>query len=313
MSLDELLAALRRRRFAPAAWRDLGLHGWRVARAEALARPAALRSLALTGLGGLLVLLLVASGPALTGRGALALLLLRDGAVALLLGLAGLAAGLGLLRDDTGRPLERINLANLLTLSRLVSIPLFWRCFEAQEPAAALLVFGVGALTDVADGLVARLGRQRTPFGRLFDPAVDILFNAMLFAALGRAGLIPPWVLLLVAIRYGLLVLGSTAIALLHGPVEIRPTVVGKTAGVVTTLLLVALTAGLLLPGAAGTALRHLSPLVVLTVGLVEALTLPQVVLIGWLNVRRHRAPSPATGLRLVELEDVEGKRRRGV
>jgi CDP-diacylglycerol--glycerol-3-phosphate 3-phosphatidyltransferase len=77
----------------------------------------------------------------------------------------------------------RINLPNQITLARLVLVVLFvalLSCFEAAHlPEQRWLlqvgfwVFLVAALGDVLDGLVARMLRSVTSFGRILDPVVD--------------------------------------------------------------------------------------------------------------------------------------------
>ncbi|RMF84139.1 MAG: CDP-diacylglycerol--glycerol-3-phosphate 3-phosphatidyltransferase, partial [Nitrospinota bacterium] len=49
-----------------------------------------------------------------------------------------------------------MNLANKITLARIVLIPLFVSLLVYQQPLAALVIFVVTALTDAADGFIAR-------------------------------------------------------------------------------------------------------------------------------------------------------------
>ena len=272
---------------------------------HALARGSTLRSLGLASLAGFLLLLAAAVALALGVDGALARAFLLATGLTLVVGIAWIGAHLRLLRGEDDRPLPRINLANLLTLARLVAIPAFLVCALCGHPRLALLVFGVGAATDVADGLVARVGRQRTALGRVFDPVVDILFNVAVFGALYRKGILPGWVMALVGVRYGLLLLGGAAIYLFRGPLQIQPTILGKTTGVISTLLIVFVTAGTF--GASGVGDARVSPLLVLVLGFVEGLTIPQVLFIGWLNIRRIGRPAVAPRLSIVRRERASG------
>jgi len=71
-----------------------------------------------------------------------------------------------------------INLANLLTLSRILLIPVFVVLFIEPTPdrsLAAALVFIVAAVTDLLDGYVARRTGQVTRLGKLLDPIADKL------------------------------------------------------------------------------------------------------------------------------------------
>ncbi len=82
------------------------------------------------------------------------------------------------------------NLANTLTLFRIVAIPLFAICFflpfESARHAAALL-FAAAAITDLLDGYVARKLDQITEFGAFLDPVADKLIVATALVLLTQA------------------------------------------------------------------------------------------------------------------------------
>jgi len=71
-----------------------------------------------------------------------------------------------------------LNLPNVLTLSRIAFVPLLFVLLLGGEtgpiPAAAA-VFGIAALTDAADGHIARSRDMVTTFGRIADPLADKL------------------------------------------------------------------------------------------------------------------------------------------
>lgn len=71
-----------------------------------------------------------------------------------------------------------MTLANRLTLMRIVLIPLFVMVFFLPfkwAHFASSLIFSVAAITDWADGYVARKYNQSTPFGAFLDPVADKL------------------------------------------------------------------------------------------------------------------------------------------
>ena len=71
-----------------------------------------------------------------------------------------------------------MTLANRLTLMRIVLIPLFVVVFYLPfqwAHFASPLIFSVAAITDWADGYVARKYNQSTPFGAFLDPVADKL------------------------------------------------------------------------------------------------------------------------------------------
>ncbi len=75
-----------------------------------------------------------------------------------------------------------MNLPNILTLSRIVLIPVFvityYLPFEWSHKASAV-IFAVAAFTDWLDGYLARKWNQTTPFGAFLDPVADKLMVAI--------------------------------------------------------------------------------------------------------------------------------------
>ncbi|MGH7429356.1 MAG: CDP-diacylglycerol--glycerol-3-phosphate 3-phosphatidyltransferase, partial [Candidatus Methylomirabilaceae bacterium] len=71
-----------------------------------------------------------------------------------------------------------VNLPNLLTVSRILLIPVFVLLFWTPTPGrslAAAVVFVIAAVTDLLDGYLARRRSQVTKLGRLLDPIADKL------------------------------------------------------------------------------------------------------------------------------------------
>lgn len=89
-----------------------------------------------------------------------------------------------------------VNLPNLLTVSRILLIPVFVLLFSSPTPSrsiAAALVFVIAAVTDLLDGYLARRRSQVTQIGRLLDPIADkllVLSGLILLVQLHRVGAI---------------------------------------------------------------------------------------------------------------------------
>lgn len=107
------------------------------------------------------------------------------------------------------------NLANKLTLLRMLIMPLVVILLYFEGPITCLLAalaFIAAALTDWADGYVARRERLVTSLGKFLDPLADkvlICSVLIMFASLGWA---PAWVVILIVCRE-LVVTGLRAIA----------------------------------------------------------------------------------------------------
>lgn len=66
----------------------------------------------------------------------------------------------------------KLNLPTILTLSRIVLIPVFVFSVD-QHPILGALVFSIASITDFLDGYLARRSGQITKFGIIMDPIAD--------------------------------------------------------------------------------------------------------------------------------------------
>ena len=100
-----------------------------------------------------------------------------------------------------------INVANALTVLRIVLVPifvLFMIASEMTEPAyriAATLAFGIASLTDFADGWIARTFNQVTTFGKLADPIADKVLTGTALVLLSLYDALPWWITIVVLVR----------------------------------------------------------------------------------------------------------------
>ena len=138
---------------------------------------------------------------------------------------------IGLLRDRDGYRLSALNLPTALTLLRVVLVPGIALCMVERHFTLAFVLYLAAALSDVADGWLARRWNQTTRLGTVLDPLVDIVFNLTMFGALAAAGLMPSWVFGVATLRYGILLVGAACFYVFVGPVRIQPTVFGRLTG----------------------------------------------------------------------------------
>jgi CDP-diacylglycerol--glycerol-3-phosphate 3-phosphatidyltransferase len=99
------------------------------------------------------------------------------------------------------------NLANFLTLLRLVLVPIFLLALFAgdghQTPSriAAFVIFAVAVITDRLDGALARNYGMVTEFGTLADPIADKALIGAALIGLSMLGHLPWWVTVLILVR----------------------------------------------------------------------------------------------------------------
>ena len=99
-----------------------------------------------------------------------------------------------------------MNLANKLTMVRIIAIPfflLFMFIGNIYTRVAALLIFILAALTDMYDGIIARHREEVTNFGKFIDPLADKLIVSAAFISFVqlRELAIPAWMVILVISR----------------------------------------------------------------------------------------------------------------
>lgn len=121
-----------------------------------------------------------------------------------------------------------LNLPNALTLLRVALVPIIaWLLLQADYELATVL-FLVSALSDLADGMLARRWNQRTRFGAVADPLADKLTMLTVVLLLAMQGLLPWWFALAVIGRDALIVSGALAYHLLIHRVEMLPSPLSK-------------------------------------------------------------------------------------
>ncbi len=126
-----------------------------------------------------------------------------------------------------------MNIANKISLFRLLSVPLFIAClyYSSERPVLrffALGVFILAVLSDAIDGYIARKTRQNSPAGLVLDPLADKILLLSAFVFLYVLHDIPFWALLIVITRDVLILLGCVVIYLVKQKFDIYPSQWGK-------------------------------------------------------------------------------------
>jgi cardiolipin synthase len=137
-----------------------------------------------------------------------------------------------------------MNLPNILTLIRVLLIPVFVILVMNQSFGWALFIFALAGITDGADGLIARLTHQRTELGAYLDPIADKLLLTSAFITLAIFELLPSWLTVIVITRDVIILVGILVMTLNHYEVKIQPSLFGKvtTTFQISTILLVLMT-----------------------------------------------------------------------
>jgi len=112
-----------------------------------------------------------------------------------------------------------MNLANKLTILRIILVPIFLIFIAIKIPYGviiATLIFIIAALTDKLDGYIARSRNQITRFGKFMDPLADKLLVTAALVSLVELQIIPAWAAIIIIARE-FAVTGLRAIAAAEG------------------------------------------------------------------------------------------------
>jgi CDP-diacylglycerol---glycerol-3-phosphate 3-phosphatidyltransferase len=97
-----------------------------------------------------------------------------------------------------------LNLPNLLTLLRILLVPVLVVALTEEFPdgdAVAAAVFIVAGLTDGLDGYIARSRKSITTFGKVMDPVADKLLIAAALLSLVSLDRVAAWVAMVIIAR----------------------------------------------------------------------------------------------------------------
>ena len=141
-----------------------------------------------------------------------------------------------------------VTVPNLLTVFRMVLIPVFVSLLFYQRFVLALIVFIAAGITDGLDGLLARRFNQKSQLGTILDPIADKLMLVTSFIVLSMKAVFPQplpphlpvpfWVTVAVISRDVFILVGAAAINIVTGFRGFRPSWLGK---VNTTVQIVAI------------------------------------------------------------------------
>ena len=131
-----------------------------------------------------------------------------------------------------------ITVPNVLTIFRMVLIPVFVSLLFYQRFVLALAVFAVAGVTDGLDGLLARRFDQKSQLGTILDPIADKMMMITSFVVLSMRSVFPPpvpshlpipfWVTIAVISRDVFILVGAASINIVTGFRGFRPSLLGK-------------------------------------------------------------------------------------
>lgn len=116
-----------------------------------------------------------------------------------------------------------MNLPNLISTGRLLSVPFNVWLILLGEWSYAFAVFMLAGLSDALDGAIAKHFNAQSRLGRYLDPIADKTLLVAIFIALGSQDALPMWLVILVVSRDVLIVGGMVFLYVMNHPAEPRP------------------------------------------------------------------------------------------
>ncbi len=134
--------------------------------------------------------------------------------------------------ESTGEKLDHINLANIITLIRVSTMPTLLvlvmaaKQYRIRIPLLILVVLIF--LTDFFDGRISRRTNQVTRVGKMMDSASDYTVLVVLSVIFQYYSLIPGWFFVLVLVRLGIQALFMAILVIVKKRIEPNSTFMGK-------------------------------------------------------------------------------------
>src|SRR5437763_9157113 len=165
---------------------------------------------------------------------------------------------------------SRLSIPNLITLARILLVPVVVWAIASNQMLFAFLLFAAAGVSDAVDGFLAKRFGMASELGAYLDPLADKVLIVSIYVSLGIVDALPRWLVILVVSRDLLIVGGVLFSWLLNKPVSVKPHMVSKINTGVQLLLVGLVLAALGFGFDAGWALT-------LTMAAVAALTLASV------------------------------------
>jgi len=122
----------------------------------------------------------------------------------------------------------QLNIPNLITLGRILLVPVLVWAIAAGEMLAAFILFVAAGISDAVDGFLAKRFGMTSEIGAYLDPLADKALIVSIYVALGITGAIPRWLVILVVSRDIMIVTAVMLSWFVGKPVQVKPLLVSK-------------------------------------------------------------------------------------
>lgn len=121
-----------------------------------------------------------------------------------------------------------MSIPNLITLARILSVPIVVWAITSGEMMIAFILFLVAGISDAVDGFLAKRFNMASEIGAYLDPLADKALIVSIYVALGITDSIPRGLVILVVSR-DIMIVGAVMLSWLIGrPMAVKPLLVSK-------------------------------------------------------------------------------------
>src|ERR1700733_14554035 len=120
------------------------------------------------------------------------------------------------------------HIPNLISSIRILLVAPIAVALAHHQLETTIALFGAAALSDLADGYLAKRYGWQSELGAVLDPAADKLLMATVFITLAYMKLVPLWLMATAVARDAIIVLGALLYRYWFGPLNVRPSIVSK-------------------------------------------------------------------------------------
>lgn len=130
--------------------------------------------------------------------------------------------------ENHPEPGSRVSIPNIITLGRILLVPIIVWAIASNQMEIAFAIFVVAGVSDAVDGFLAKRFNMASELGALLDPLADKALLVSIFVTLGILGAIPIWLVILVVSR-DIMIVGAVIVSwLFNKPVPMKPLLVSK-------------------------------------------------------------------------------------
>jgi cardiolipin synthase len=122
----------------------------------------------------------------------------------------------------------RVTIPNLITIFRLILVPVVIVAIMQGRWSAAFILFVVAGVSDGVDGFIAKRFDMRSEFGAYIDPLADKALLVSIYVTLAIVGVLPSWLAIVVVSRDIMIVAAVLLSWVMARPVKIRPLLISK-------------------------------------------------------------------------------------